>query len=137
MVWQPPGGCWSAGDDSGSNAEEGVNPFDLAEPTTSEEEGAAGAGDTTDDAGGASATVSSCCFHATSPSHSTCPCLSLMGPCWATQADGITLSHIAGSSSGDEAMGDDFASADLWAARIEAAERGDAGVCFLHNLGQA
>jgi hypothetical protein len=49
----------------------------------------------------------------------------------------VILLCISDSSSGDEAMGDDFASADLWAARIEAAERGEAGICFLHNLGHA
>ena len=137
MLQPPGGGCCSAGDGSGSDVEEGVNPFDLAEPTTSEDEAAPGAGNTTGDAGGASATVSTCCPHATSPSHTTRLCLILMVFCWATQADRIVPSCVAGSSSGEEAMGDDFASADLWTARIEAAERGDAGICFLHNLGQA
>lgn len=61
-MWQPPGECCSAGGDSGSDVEETVNPFDLAEPTTSEDEGGVGARDTTDDAGGASATVSTCLF---------------------------------------------------------------------------
>jgi hypothetical protein len=39
------------GDDSGSDVGDDINPFELAEPTTSEDEGGAGAKDVSDDAG--------------------------------------------------------------------------------------
>jgi hypothetical protein len=134
---QPPGGCWSAGGDSGSDVEGSVNPFDLAEPTTSEEEGAAGAGDTTDDAGGTSATVKLLFQRYQPVLHSICLRLILKILFGRLEVTNIMLLCITGSSSGDEAMGDDFASADLWAARIEAAERGNSHRCILDMLRQS
>jgi hypothetical protein len=47
-------------------------------------------------------------------------------------SEGVAFIPVpTGSSSGDEEAGEDFASADLWAARIEAAERGKAAFLVL------
>lgn len=127
--------------DSGTNSED-INPMELAEPTTSEEEGDSGDGvdmdDSSDDAG-EPWQLAHINFRVTN-----CRRVGLMFPHaslvdWqASSCNEAATTDIAGSGGGDDSSGDegmgDFASADLWAERIDAVERGEGAAGAHHGL---